>query len=100
MEKRDKDQCRGREGGDRKNTTEENRAQENSAQGDEDQPDCPQEKSVIAREIEHLQSTVLRFAKDRERLPQPLFWSLFNSRIKDIKREKELARLLRETFVE
>ena len=83
METRDKQQCAGHEDGHQEN---------------EDDPGCPQEKSVIAREIEHLQSTVLRFAKNRERLPQPLFWSLFNSRIRDIKREKELPRLMRETL--
>jgi hypothetical protein len=56
------------------------------------------EKSQIAREIEDLQSTVLRFARERERLPQPLFWSLFNARLRDIKKNKELERLLRETL--
>ncbi len=58
------------------------------------------EKSTVAREIEDLQQTILRLAKDRERLPQPLFWSLFNSRLRDIKKNKELARLLRETLGE
>jgi hypothetical protein len=56
------------------------------------------EKSQIAREIEDLQSTVMRFARERERLPQPLFWSLFNARLRDIKKNKELERLLRETL--
>jgi TATA-binding protein-associated factor Taf7 len=56
------------------------------------------EKSTVAREIENLQSTVLRYARERERLPQPLFWSLFNSRLRDIKKTKELERLLRETL--
>jgi hypothetical protein len=58
----------------------------------------PSEKSAIAREIETLQETVLRFARERERLPQPLFWSLFNSKIKDIKRNKELSRLLKDVL--
>ena len=42
------------------------------------------ERSRVAEEVEDLRSTILRLAKDRERLPQPLFWSLFNSRLKDI----------------
>jgi hypothetical protein len=56
------------------------------------------EKSPVAREIEDLQATVLRFARERERLPQPLFWSLFNARLRDIKKNKELERLLRESL--
>jgi hypothetical protein len=56
------------------------------------------ERSHIADEIDDLRSTILRLANDRERLPQPLFWSLFNSRLKDIKRTKELSRLLKDAF--
>jgi hypothetical protein len=56
------------------------------------------ERSRIAEEIDDLRTTILRLAKDRDRLPQPLFWSLFNSRLKDIKRNKELSRLLNEVF--
>lgn len=53
----------------------------------------PCERSAIANELSALQETVLRLARERERLPQPLFWSLFNSRLKDIKRHKEEQRL-------
>lgn len=52
------------------------------------------ERSQTATEIADLRERVLRVARDRERLPQPLFWSLFNSRIQEIKKEKELKRLL------
>jgi hypothetical protein len=52
------------------------------------------ERSQTAKEIADLQERILRLARDRERLPQPLFWSLFNSRIQEIKKEKELKRLL------
>ena len=68
---------------------------------DEDQDDdVPSviEKSGVAREVENLRDTVLRFARERERLPQPLFWSLFNSRIKEIKKTKESDRLIREAL--
>jgi len=61
----------------------------------EEEDDQPTERSVIAKEVSSLQETVLRLARDRERLPQPLFWSLFNSRLKDIKRNKEEARALK-----
>jgi hypothetical protein len=52
------------------------------------------ERSQTAKEIADLQERILRLARDRERLPQPLFWSLFNSRIQEIRRDKELKRLL------
>ena len=58
------------------------------------------ERSPVAEEIDDLKTTILRLAKDRERLPQPLFWSLFNSRLKDIKKHKELARLMKATLGE
>jgi TATA-binding protein-associated factor Taf7 len=56
------------------------------------------DRSRVADEIDDLKTTILRLAKDRERLPQPLFWSLFNSRLKDIKRSKEIARMLDEVL--
>lgn len=61
----------------------------------EDDDNQPAERSVIAKEVSSLQETILRLARDRERLPQPLFWSLFNSRLEDIKRQKEEARALK-----
>ena len=60
----------------------------------DDNANQPSERSGVAEDIEDLRSTILRVAKERERLPQPLFWSLFNSRLKEIKRHKELSRLL------
>lgn len=70
-------------------------------QDDEDSDQVPvPERSAVAREVEDLQKTVLRLARDRERLPQPLFWSLFNSRLRDIKKHKDLTRLLKETLGE
>lgn len=62
---------------------------------DDEGPIESPERSATARDIEDLKETVLRLARDRERLPQPLFWSLFNSRLKDIKKHKELERALR-----
>ena len=65
---------------------------------DEDEKDLKVERSALAEDINDLRSTILRLARDRERLPQPLLWSLFTSRLKSIKREKELSRLLQETL--
>lgn len=58
------------------------------------------EKTAVAKDLEKLKKTVLRLATERERLPQPLFWSLFNSRLKDIKKSKEVSRILREALGE
>ena len=52
------------------------------------------EPSATAREVKSLRDTVLKFAANRERLPQPVFWSLFNARIADIKKNKERSRVL------
>jgi hypothetical protein len=52
------------------------------------------EPSAVAQDVRNLRETILRLARDRERLPQPLFWSLFNARLKGIKDTKELQRLL------
>lgn len=65
---------------------------------DNEGPCVPAEKSHTAKEIEDLQDRIVRLASNRERLPQPLFWSLFTSRINEIKKNKELARLLNDVL--
>lgn len=52
--------------------------------------------SSISSEVAELKETILRFAKERDRLPQPLFWSLFNSRISEIKKTKSQCRELKD----
>lgn len=61
--------------------------------GDEE-PIEAQGPSEIAARIQSLKSSVLHAAATRERLPQVLFWSLFHTEIKSIKRRKERKRLL------
>lgn len=63
---------------------------------DDELPTPPSERSATAREVSKLQDTVRRLMDERDVLPQPLFWSLFNSRLSDIKKQKEVSRLLRE----
>ena len=63
---------------------------------DEDDKPTPVERSAVAKDIENLQKTVLRLADEREVLPQPLFWSLFHSRLQGIRKHKEIERTLRE----
>lgn len=68
---------------------------------DDDFDDTPgREPSAVARDIENLQTTVKRLASEREVLPQPLFWSLFHTRLASIKKQKEISRVVREVLGE
>lgn len=69
-------------------------------QNDTEEIESPTERSAIASEIEDLRSTITRLANERERLPQPLFWSLFHTRLSKIRKTKELNRLLAHLFNE
>ena len=55
-------------------------------------------KSLFAKELSKLKENVLRAANERERLPQPLFWSLFNSRLESLRSQKRKKRALEEVF--
>lgn len=57
--------------------------------------ECP-EPSALAQEIKRLNSSVMKTLQTRERLPQPLFWSLFNDQLKSIKETKEKQRRISE----
>lgn len=68
---------------------------------DEESEDIqPRERSAVASNIENLQATVRRLAEEREVLPQPLFWSLFHSRLAAIKKQKEISRVVSEALGE
>ena len=68
---------------------------------DDDCDDTPgKEPSAVARDIENLQATVKRLASEREVLPQPLFWSLFHTRLASIKKQKEISRVVSEVLGE
>lgn len=68
---------------------------------EEDQEDREvRERSAVADDIEKLQATVRRLASERETLPQPLFWSLFHTRLEAIRKQKELARVVKESLGE
>ena len=58
--------------------------------------DATPSRSHIAEDISDLKSTILKVAAEREKLPQPLFWSLFRSRVESIRKEKELRRVISE----
>ena len=54
----------------------------------------PKEMSGVAKEIQRLKTATIRAAQNRERLPQPLFWSLFHSSLKEVREAKEQERLI------
>jgi hypothetical protein len=60
---------------------------------------APAPRSVIAEDIADLQKTVRRLAEQREVLPQPLFWSLFQARLEGIRKQKEIDRTLRACLI-
>lgn len=62
---------------------------------DDDSDDLrPRERSAISANIDNLKATVKRLSEEREVLPQPLFWSLFHSRLSAIKKQKEIERVV------
>jgi hypothetical protein len=65
---------------------------------DDDDDREPRERSAVAANIDNLKATVKRLAAEREVLPQPLFWSLFHSRLAAIKKAKEVERVVGEAL--
>ena len=78
--------------------TKDNLTPHEAVNNDEDEVVEAPQPSAIAKAIETLKRASVDAAASRERLPQPLFWSLFNSRLKEIKREKLVDRTLRDVF--
>ena len=52
--------------------------------------------SETAIEIAKLKAAAMKAIAERGRLPQPLFWSLFNSKVQELKKGKAARRLLNE----
>ena len=50
--------------------------------------------SKVKRELASLKKASIRAFRTRERLPQPLFWSLFNLKISQLKKLKGVRRLV------
>ena len=49
-------------------------------------------KSILSNRLDRLKHATLNAIKRRERLPQPLFWSLFHAEVEDIKAKREKKR--------
>jgi hypothetical protein len=50
-------------------------------------------RKLLADRLKQLRSSSLRAARDREKLPQSLFWSLFRQEIAKLKKQKQKNRL-------
>jgi hypothetical protein len=48
--------------------------------------------SPIAQQIQRLKEKTIQATRERERLPQPLFWSLFRTQLESIREEKRVTR--------
>ena len=62
-------------------------------------PDDTHEPSAVAKRISRLKNASLSAIGKRERLAQPLFWSLFQSEIEEIRKKKSEERLLRKILL-
>lgn len=51
--------------------------------------------SELSLKVAKFKSTILDTVRSREVLPQPLFWSLFNAQLLELRKQKAEARLLR-----
>ena len=69
---------------------------DSTADSNEGETDETTAKSEIAEELSSLKNSVTKAINERSRLPQPLFWSLFNSKIKELRERKERSRRLEE----
>lgn len=61
---------------------------------DENEINEKKQPSYAAREIQRLKTATIEAAEKRERLPQPLFWSLFHSALNNVREQKERERAL------
>lgn len=61
--------------------------------------ELPPGRTALAERLDRLKQATFRTVTRRERLPQPLFWSLFHSEVREIKRKKDELRLARKAFL-
>lgn len=62
---------------------------------DDNTPEVPV-PPTLAEKLKRIQRVTVDAFDRRGRVPQPLFWSLFHSEIKQLRKEKELKRVLDE----
>lgn len=55
----------------------------------------PQGPTLVAQQLRQLRSRVFSLVEKRERLPHPLFWSVFCGEVAELRKRKEKERLER-----
>ena len=68
----------------------------------QDNSECVSEEheaSELALRLMRLKQATMRVVGNRERLPQPLFWSLFHTEISEIRRRRLAERLARMAYL-
>ena len=65
---------------------------------EEEEAVCVKEPTPVAEELRRLQAATIAAMEKRERLPQPLFWSLFHSELDKVRKAKKQERLLQEVL--
>ncbi len=55
-------------------------------------------KSKLSEELDRLKRASIEALSTRERMPQPLFWSLFHSELAGLKKRKHLERFIEQVF--
>ena len=60
----------------------------------DDEFSMAQPPSAVALKLKRLKSATFKAAQTRERLPHPLFWSLFLTEVSELKKKKEEKRLI------
>ena len=55
----------------------------------------PRERSELAERVGRLRASAIEACRTRERLPQPLFWSLFHTEAACIREARGRARVVR-----
>lgn len=61
---------------------------------DDDDTNQPKEPSLVAQEVARLKRASFKAAEVRERLPQPLFWSVFGQQLNEIRQLKAKVRAI------
>ena len=71
-----------------------NSATESVDPGAGDEFSMAQPPSAVALKLKRLKSATFKAAQNRERLPHPLFWSLFLTEVSELKKKKDEKRLI------
>ena len=73
----------------------------NDGSGDDDESaELVPTKSKLSEELDRLKRASIDALSSRERIPQPLFWSLFHSELAGLKKRKHLERFIEQVFEE